>query len=167
MDYPTRKRLRLVCYDYSQNGAYFVTICTQQRVCCFWNDEIGGLNEADTSVVKRLKELPVRFSGLHLDCYAVMPNHVHLLLVLSHQASSPLEEALQWLKGITTRDYMQGVRAGNYPPFPGRLWQRSYYDHVIRNQQDLDEARAYIRDNPVKWRMTHGTLDDELPSGRG
>lgn len=118
-------------------------------------------------MVRRLKELSTRFSGLQLDCYAVMPNHVHLLLILSHQASSPLEDALQWLKGITTRDYMQGVRAGKYPPFPGRLWQRSYYDHVIRNQQDLDEARAYIRDNPVKWRMTHGTLDDELPSGRG
>ena len=68
-----------------------------------------------------------------------------------------IHEIMRFFKTATTNDYIRAVRAGQAPPFDGRLWQRSYYDHVIRGREDHDEIWEYIENNPAKWLETHGS----------
>ncbi len=71
-----------------------------------------------------------------------------------------LPEIMQWFKTMTTNEYIRGVNQNNWPPFPGKLWQRSYYDHIVRDGMDLDNIRRYIQGNPVLWEQ-----DNENPKG--
>jgi REP element-mobilizing transposase RayT len=87
-----------------------------------------------------------------LDACIVMPDHIHGILVLlglPDQLSLPA--AMQRFKSLTTARYRQGVSTGNWAPFPGKLWQRSYYDHVIQGEADLERIRSYISENPVRY----------------
>jgi REP element-mobilizing transposase RayT len=96
----------------------------------------------------------------------VMPNHLHgILLVGAHPADlvgtthrQSLGKYMQWFKSITTHDYIEGVKHDQWPPFDNRLWQRNYYEHVIRNDRDLERIRLYIGANPSRW-----DSDDENP----
>ncbi len=151
-EHPTRKTIRLQSFDYSGNGAYFVTICTQNKASCFWAGEGPALNPQGELILFWLKELSRHFPGVSLDSYAVMPNHVHLLVFFSGSPHS-LPEIIAWFKTMTTNAYIRGVKAGQFPPFEQRLWQRSYYEHVIRNETDLFETRKYIAENPMKWQL--------------
>ena len=151
-EHPTRKTIRLQSFDYSSNGAYFVTICTQNKVSCFWAGEEPTLNPQGELILFWLKELPRHFPGVSLDSYAVMPNHVHLLVFFSGTSYS-LPEIVAWFKTMTTNAYIRSVKAGQFPPFEQRLWQRSYYEHIIRNETDWFETRKYISENPMKWQM--------------
>ena len=152
MNYPNRKTIRLQDFDYSSNGAYFVTICTKHHRCLFWAHEQAILNSSGTMVFEWLIQLSRKFPGIHLDSYAVMPNHVHMLLFLE-QSQTSLDEVVSWFKTMTTNAYIRSVKAGLYPPFDKQLWQRSFYEHVIRNEQDLQETRKYISENPLKWQL--------------
>ena len=73
----------------------------------------------------------------------------------------PLQEIIQWFKTMTTNEYIQEVKSGRFPPFEKRIWQRSFYDHVIRDDDDLGRIREYIQNNPMSW-----TLDEENPAYR-
>ena len=85
-----------------------------------------------------------------------MPNHVHMIVVLetgnraAHMGAA-LPKIMQWYKTMTTNAYIRGVKSGMLPPFHKALWQRSYYDHVIRNEADYLRIWQYIDDNPAKW----------------
>lgn len=108
---------------------------------------------------KWLFKLEERFEGYSIDYYVVMPNHVHFVIFHSgDHAGSPLPRVIDWFKTMTTNEYIKGVKQGLYPPFEKHIWQRNYYEHVIRNEQDLYEVRRYIEENPLKWR------EDELYS---
>ena len=72
---------------------------------------------------------------------------------------APLPEIVQWFKTMTTNEYIRGVKTMGWPPFPGKLWQRNYYEHIIRNEAELDRIRTYIANNPTQW-----ALDDENPA---
>lgn len=74
----------------------------------------------------------------------------------------PLQEIIRWFKTMTTNEYIQEVKSGSLPPFVKRIWHRSFYAHVIRDDENLNRIREYIRDNPAKW-----TLDEENPENRG
>ncbi len=74
----------------------------------------------------------------------------------------PLQEVIRWFKTMTTNEYIKEVKSGRLPPFEKRIWQRSFYDHIIRDEEDMNRIREYIRDNPAKW-----TLDEENPVNRG
>ena len=81
-----------------------------------------------------------------------MPDHVHAIIVLTgDHTGSPLQEILNWYKTMTTNDYIRYVKMGLYPPYDTAVWQRSYFDHVIRNRDDLYEMRKYIVNNPIAW----------------
>lgn len=81
-----------------------------------------------------------------------MPDHVHFILAITGaHAGAPLQEMIKWYKTQTTNAYIQQVRQGAFPAYEKHVWQRGYYDHVIRNDHDLDETRKYIRNNPLKW----------------
>lgn len=159
MELPQRKHPRLKDYDYSQNGYYFVTICTYNRERIF--GEIVGAtlrgrpNRPDKIIEKYLFELENKYQNVKLDYYVIMPDHIHMILFISgDHAGSPLPQIIDWFKTMTTNEYIKGVKTGLYPPFQKHIWQRSFYEHVIRNENDLYETRKYIENNPLKWEMT-------------
>ena len=83
-----------------------------------------------------------------------MPNHVHGLIEihsLGDEACPQLPEIMQWYKTMTTNEYIRGVRLSGWAPFPGKLWQRSFHDHTVRNEQSLIKIERYIIDNPSRW----------------
>jgi REP element-mobilizing transposase RayT len=81
-----------------------------------------------------------------------MPDHVHMIVrIKERHAGRSLPDVVRFFKTMTTNAYIQGVKDGTFPPFNRKIWQKSYYDHVIRNQQDYNEAWEYIESNPQKW----------------
>ncbi len=153
MTFPKRKSLRLPGYDYSQNGAYFVTICTQGKQCILGHIVGAGrcarpqirLSDIGTKVQDSIEYLPHKYDCVHLDAWVIMPNHIHLLLRLEQAAGGlggpPLQEIIGRFKSYTTHLYSD------------ILWQRSFYEHVIRGQQDYLEIWEYIENNPLKWEL--------------
>ena len=157
---PKRKKLRLEHYDYSQTGGYFVTICTYERFRAFGEicgSAVGAAlcgrpNEPHKVIEKWLCEIENKYPGIKIDCYIVMPDHVHFIVIKTGgHAGPPLQQIMDWFKTQTTNEYIKGIKTGLYEPFKKHLWQRGYYEHIIHNQQDLDEIRKYIKYNPEKW----------------
>jgi putative transposase len=157
---PRRQHLRLRSYDYSQPGAYFVTIVTESRQCLFGTISYGELhlNPAGTSVNEWWLRLPDKFPHVALLSHVVMPNHVHGLVQLTghpQPLATSLPDVMQWFKTMTTNAYAAGVRTHGWAPFPGRLWQRGYYDHIVRHEEDLASIAEYIEANPANWAEDH------------
>lgn len=170
-----RRSIRLRGYDYLQSGTYFVTICTQNRVCMFGEIVDGKmrLNNAGRMVEKWYQELVNKFLDIRCDEYIVMPNHFHGVIVNvgadlrvcpgnkpgAHEPGAhigaPLQVVVQWFKTMTTNEYIRGVKQHDWPRFDGKLWQRNYYEHIIRNENELNRIRQYIIDNPTKWDHDH------------
>ena len=210
---PRRKTIRLQNYDYSQNGAYFVTICTAHKRPLFGvvrrGDPCGRppvpvyaeLSEIGRIVESYLTEIPSHYPDVHLASYVIMPDHIHMILVLTQnqperagQCPAPTEESdLSCRRGgtpgppATTEKPVPPCRRGGTPGPPATaekpvppcrrggtpgppalpkiinafkslttrkagcsLWQRGYYEHILRNQQDFDEAAGYIAGNPFR-----------------
>jgi putative transposase len=231
-----RRSMRLKGYDYSQAGAYFVTICTQGRACLF-GEVVDGemrLNDAGRMVVAEWERLPALFPNVVLDAFVVMPNHIHGIVILTDPAddatdgataigatiggattgraatggattrvapttagddatpvgaglvpalstmagddatpvgaglvpapstpapstpapSTPaptLGDVIGAFKSRVTVEYARGVRTFGWTPFDRRLWQRNYYEHIIRNEETLNCIRRYIAENPIRW----------------
>ena len=161
MEAPRRKHIRLKNYDYSQPGAYFVTVCTEGRRELF-PIAVGAAPCGRPHPARELAEgwitkLPEKFRGISVPKWVVMPNHVHLLIQIEHPGAlgghmgPPLQEVVGWYKAMTTNQYIQSVKAGELPPFEKRLWQRGYYDHIIRDDNDFLACWTYIDQNPVRW----------------
>lgn len=130
-----RKNIRLKDFDYRQNGAYFVTICTD-----FKKDLI---REREKLILQEeLNQLPSRFKGVTLDYLVIMRNHLHIIF-LFNESSVDLPRVIQVFKSITTlRLKKQGFKGE-------RFWQRNYYEHVIRDSKELEKIRKYIQNNPL------------------
>lgn len=170
-----RKSLRLKNYDYSQMGAYFITICAYKRICLFGeiSDEQMQLNEYGNTVKAAWNDLPAHYSNVNLDDHIIMPNHVHGIIWLTGNtcdtgnachvgAGFKPAPTLLHNKSVSSRHGLSEIIRGfktfsakrvnllrGMPSIP--VWQRGYYEHVIRNEEDLDRIRKYIRDNPVQW----------------
>lgn len=179
-----RKPLRLREYDYSQAGAYFITICTQERECLFGTiiDGEMTLNDAGRMVEIVWNQIPIFYTGVKIDKFQIMPNHFHgiLFIIGANRSGFPdqgnidykgqcqpkynslsIPDIVKRFKSLTTKRYTDGVKQHCWTPFLGRLWQRNYYEHVVRNDGDLNLIREYIVDNPLKWHM-----DRENPNGK-
>ena len=105
---------------------------------------------------KWIRETENKFPGVTIDKYVVMPDHLHLIVTIKERhAGRSLPDVMRFFKTMTTNEYIRGVKDGALPPFDGKLWQKSYYDHVIRNQQDYNGVWEYIENNPAKWIMIH------------
>jgi REP element-mobilizing transposase RayT len=151
---PKRKSLRLADHDYSQPGFYFITLCTYCRMPFLGSWEEGELllNPPGNMVETCWKNLPDHFPHVRLDAYQIMPDHFHGVIELTGSAGAPdrapLPKIIQGYKSVTTHAYMGWIKALD-PSFPKPLlWQRNYYEHVIRNQARLDKIRQYIQANP-------------------
>ena len=93
---------------------------------------------------------------LKVDHYVIMPDHIHLLITFSERhIGRSLQDTIRFFKTMSTNEYIRNVKTGVLPPFHEKLWQKSYYDHVIRNDQDYNETWEYIENNPIKWEITH------------
>ena len=229
-----RRSIRLQGYDYSQPGAYFVTICTQNSEYLFGDITDGEmvLSGAGRMVQSVWDELPMNYSGIETDAFIIMPNHIHGIITIQPSdmgpSSSPvgagpracpddapqspdvgagpracpddapqspdvgagpracpphrmsrkqpppaghapppagqpqgvaptktmsLPDVVHRFKTLTTKRYTDGVKHNGWKPFPGRLWQRNYWEHVVSNERELHRIREYISTNPAKWEL--------------
>ncbi|MGV8059749.1 MAG: transposase [Smithellaceae bacterium] len=163
-----RRSIRLRDYDYSQAGAYFVTICVLRRECLF-GEIIDGemiMNEMGRIVLAVWTDLPNHYKHIILDEYMVMPNHVHGIInivgaglkpALTKPAPTEKQQGLpEIIRGFKT---FSSRRINVFCNKPGcSVWQRNYYERVIRNENELFLAREYVVHNPLKWE-----LDKENP----
>ncbi|MBC7263734.1 MAG: transposase [Chloroflexi bacterium] len=155
-----RRSIRLRDYDYSQAGAYFVTLCTRNRECLF-GDVVDGemrLNEFGAAVEESWKWLAEQYEYVALDEWVIMPNHVHGIIWIvddpgrgsSRTAPTmkrkPLGRLIGAFKTVSTK------RINEMNGTPGApVWQRNYYEHVIRSEAELNRIRRYIAANPWQW----------------
>ena len=144
---PTRKRNRLEAYDYTQGGAYHIVLCTEGRKCVFSQVYEGAdtqqlrLYPLGQMVEQAILAIPVHYPTVEIVRYCVMPNHVHLLLQLSTEQENPsVSWIINQLKGAVTK------KAGT------KIWQKGFYDQVIRSEADFQAAGEYIEYNPAKWK---------------
>jgi REP element-mobilizing transposase RayT len=143
-----RKRQRLAGFDYAQAGTYFITINTAGRACLFGEIalETMQLNALGDAVAGCWRDLPRAMPSVVLHEWILMPNHFHGLLTLEVSGMHALPDVVRTFKSMSTRIANQ-VRGTS----GAALWHRSYYDHVVRNEVDLDRIREYIVGNPAKW----------------
>lgn len=180
-----RRSIRLKGYDYSQAGAYFITICCQNRTNMFGVIQNGvmQLHDAGKMVEKWYVELGNKFFDMECGEMIVMPNHIHFIMinvgadlrvcpnihdehvlgehilgehvlgehVLGEHIGTPLHVVVQWFKTMTTNAYIRGVTSYHWQRFNKRMWQRNYYEHIIRNENEYNRIVQYIIDNPAKW----------------
>ena len=152
-----RRSLRLPHFNYANAGAYFVTVCIQDRMPLLGNFTAGEMqnNEAGNMVQKAWEELPEHYPGVSVDALVVMPNHVHGILILTDDNASTtalsLSDVIQRWKSWSTTLYRRGVNEQSWPPFPARLWQRNYYERVVRDDEELQRFRNYIFENATRW----------------
>ena len=152
MDLPKRKPTRLKDYDYSTPGTYFITICTKnkQKILCNIVGEglcaLPSINLTPTGqmVNEAIDYINNNYNGVSFDKYIIMPNHVHLIVEIQAggDGTPPLRiyDIIGKFKSFTTHKY-------------GKiLWQRSFYDHIIRNEKDYLRVLEYIDNNPAKWK---------------
>lgn len=151
-----RHSLRFPDYDYSKNGYYFVTIVVKNRLLLFGNVINGmmNLNDAGKMIDNVWNNLPKYIPGIEIDCGIVMPNHFHAIINLNHEQNAKrlsLTDVMERFKSFTTHDYINDVRNLNWEPFHAKLWQRNYYDRIIRDKKELNHLKKYIKENPEKW----------------
>ncbi len=146
-DKHSRRSIRLKDYDYSQQGAYFVTICTRNGQCLFGEIVTGTMrpNESGELIQGLWCELPNRYANLDLDAFVLMPNHLHGIIVLTDQAPT-LARVVRTFKSISAILLNRLLSRTGRP-----VWQRNYYEHIIRNERSLNAVREYILNNPARW----------------
>lgn len=152
---PKRKPIRIENYDYSTPGAYFITICTTNREKLFWSDRSGELcspiniplSDIGKIVDNEIQKLHTVYDVVSVDKYCIMPDHIHFILSISTdengrtQFAPTISRAIKQFKGSVTKQVGKPI------------WQKSFYEHGIRNQQDYNEIWEYIENNPIKYAL--------------
>jgi REP element-mobilizing transposase RayT len=166
-----RRSLRLAAYNYAAPGAYFITLCSWKRASLF-GEIVGGemqVNEFGRVTSACWGAIPRHFDAVTVDAFVVMPNHVHGVVFIGGQdhliandqqfgrpAAGSLSTIVRSFKSAVTKRVNE---LRNTPALP--VWQRNYYEHVIRNDDELTRIREYVAPNPLAWE-----LDRENPQGR-
>ena len=154
MEQPVRKKNRLQTYDYSRNGAYFITICTKNKECIL-SETVGAsiarpayvrLTEVGVITKEAIEQIPEHYPDIRMEKYVIMPNHVHLLLLIDTLHGRPMvahtvSRVIQQMKGSITK------RLGR------NVFQKSFHDRIIRNDAEYDMIWQYIDTNPLRWEM--------------
>ena len=155
MTLPTRKPNRLKNFDYSQNGAYFITVCIKNRNPILSEITVGAdiirpyevrLSEIGKTVDCAIKNIPKCYCGVSVDNYVIMPNHVHLIITINNDSG----------RMVSAPTIVAGFKRYVSRQAGCSVWQKGFYDHVIRDFYDYRIKYQYIDDNPAKWR------EDEL-----
>ena len=150
---PKRKQIRIPDYDYSTPGAYFITVCTANREPLFWSDRRGELcspenvplSDIGKIVENEIRKMDSVYDAVCVEKYCIMPDHIHFILSVNTdengrtQFAPTISRVIKQFKGSITKQV-------------GRpIWQKSFYDHGIRNRQDYKEIWEYIENNPLKY----------------
>jgi len=157
MELPKRKPTRLKDYDYSSPGAYFFTICTQNREELFEIENVGNdlcvvAPRQNRIIHKWIKETENKFNNIKIDKYVVMPNHIHIIVMITERHTGrSLHDVMRWFETMVTNEYIRDVKSGVLKPFNDRLFQKSFHDHIIRGEEDYRKIWEYIDTNPLKW----------------
>ena len=154
-DLPQRKSIRLKGYDYSSNGAYFVTICTYNRECLLGDIVVGQglcscrLSQIGNIIGEEIDALFIRYPNIIISNFIIMPNHIHMIIHIERQEQSPcptVADVICTFKSITTK------KSNLLDNITGRkIWQFRYHDHIIRNEKEYQKIQEYIDTNPQKW----------------
>jgi len=165
-----RKSIRLKNYDYSRVGLYFITVCTQNQLHLFGeiiNDSMV-LNDAGEMIQQIWYKIPNDFHNIKLHEFIIMPNHIHSIIeiipvgadsISAHETNVPT--IIQSFKRHTTIEYIKMVKRHILAPFDRRIWQRNYWEHIIRDEHQYCCIAQYIVNNPRKWML------DQLNGGVG
>ena len=167
-----RKSIRLKGFDYSQPSRYYVTICTQNKENIFGNIQNGKtmLNKYGKIAEKEWLNTKIIRPNVDLDYFIIMPNHLHGIIIIkeygrgvlryaptnipTNEFRSPSESLGAIIRGYKSTVTKQINELRNTPGL--KLWQRNYYEHIIRNEKDLYRIRRYIVQNPLKWEFEKG-----------
>lgn len=158
-----RKRNRLVQFDYSSYATYFITICTSERKNYFWENAVAlitdfkdvELSMCGKTVENAINKLSQIYPLISVEHYVIMPDHVHLLLRYCADENGralhapTLSHVIGHLKGYVTKQIGYSV------------WQKSFFDHIVRNKEDYDEPVKYITENPMRWCYKHFGVDEQ------
>ena len=152
---PTRKPIRIENYNYSTPGAYFITVCTASRKNIFWNS-VGAdiirpqdvpLSPAGRIAEQGILQMAEHYNNVVVDKYCIMPDHIHLILRMESDIDGRMVSAPTVSTAIGSMKRWVSRQIGR------SIWQKSFYDHGIRNQQDYDEIGEYIENNPLKYAL--------------
>lgn len=172
------KHFRLVGYDYSSKGMYFVTIVSQDRIHYFGEVEngkmvlnkigemvqnywlmigrfIGSFPEESAPVGIPIKGIPTEYfnkSEILLDQFIIMPNHIHGIIIFEKSNNLSLGEIIGAFKSLTTNEYIKQVKENNWPRFENKFWQSRFYDRIIRTDREFSNIQKYIINNPKNIR---------------
>lgn len=169
-----RRSIRHRGHDYGAHGAYFITVCTHRRAPLFGHIASGQMhpNDAGRMVQSVWDDLNDFYPNIHTDEFIIMPDHIHGIV---HVGAAPcgrpdvagicdgqprgvaptgilsLPDAVHRLKSLITRYYMDAAKRSQWPCLNGRLWQRNYWERIIRSDDELRATRRYIQNNPMRW----------------
>ena len=152
-DFHHRRSIRLEGYDYSRSGAYFITICTHNRESMFGEIVDGEMFLSELGHIARSYwyHLENQHPNLEIDESIVMPNHLHGIIVLLESTSKQQKPLSEIIRGFKTFSARQINRARKQQGIS--VWQRDYYEHIIRDEIELDRTRVYIINNPQNWQI--------------
>jgi len=179
---PQQRQRRSLClkdYDYSQEGAYFVTICTNRHNCLFGEivDSAMMLNAFGEIVHDEWIRTAIARPNVTIDTFIVMPNHLHGIIIINEYnirrgdpagrpytpiPHGPPSNSIGAMVGQFKSLAPKRINTLRHTP-GNRIWQRNYYEHVIRNEADLNEIRQYLLDNPVQWDKDENNPTRQLP----
>jgi len=156
-----RRSIRLKGYDYSQDGMYFLTICAYQQECLFGAivNGVMQLNELGRIVSEQWGAVSRRFPAVELDAFVVMPNHFHGILAIVEDGATAddkrptVGEIVGAYKSLCIHHCLEWTKRNMPDRTLGKLWQRNYWEHVIRNESELNQIREYIHNNPAQWEL--------------
>ena len=156
---PQRKPTRLKTFDYNTTGAYFVTICTENRRRILSRivgvDVLGDPNKVELSSYgivanKYINQFDAFYDNITIYQYVIMPNHIHILFLVSESGAPRTSPPTR--QTSTVSHFISTFKRFCNKEFGENIWQRGFYDHVIRGQEDYDEIKKYIYENPIRWR---------------
>ena len=153
MQFTGRKQMRLKNYDYNQGGMYYLTICSKNKQCIFSRIPVIHSPRPELSkyglLIEKTLDWLDKNNGLYtIDCYIIMPNHLHIILSVNIGDGEAGETSPPW---ALIPKFVSSLKRHTNKMSKADLWQRGYYDHIIRNHEDYLARRQYIESNPAKW----------------
>ncbi len=149
MQLPKRKTIRLKDDDYSENGMYFITICAKDRLC--WFGEIINshmkLSEYGYIIQKYINEIPKLYKYVEIDKYCIMPNHIHIIVLINKIDN----DFGRIISAHTISTIIGSLKRAISKEINFSIWQKSFHDHIIRNEKSYQETWQYIENNPLKY----------------
>lgn len=139
---PVRKRIRLQGYDYSEENMYFITICVKNRL-----EMLGEIIEDNIKLTKQgnivkqnINKIEQIYRNIMIDEYVIMPNHIHILILINYKNNLTISKIIKHLKTNITREIKYSI------------WQKSFYEHIIRNEKEYIRIKEYIKNNVINWK---------------